>query len=66
MLAEGAPSHLHPGGWLLIEHGWEQGAAVRALMRQAGLVEVSTARDLALHERISLGRAPQGPAGPAP
>ncbi|HSM11554.1 MAG TPA: peptide chain release factor N(5)-glutamine methyltransferase [Lysobacter sp.] len=55
-IASGAPGHLLAGGWLLLEHGWEQGAAVRALLRDAGLVDVDTARDLSLHERISFGR----------
>ncbi|MFO7339336.1 MAG: peptide chain release factor N(5)-glutamine methyltransferase [Lysobacteraceae bacterium] len=53
-----APRHLVPGGWLLLEHGWEQGAVVRALLAQAGLVEVDTARDLEGRERASLGRMP--------
>jgi release factor glutamine methyltransferase len=47
-----------PGGWLLLEHGWQQGEAVRALLASAGLLEVATARDLAQHERVSLGRRP--------
>ena len=55
-IANGAPQHLLAGGWLLLEHGWEQGAAVRALLRDAGLVDVDSARDLSLHERISFGR----------
>lgn len=55
-IAIGAPEHLLAGGWLLLEHGWEQGAAVRGLLRAAGLVEVDTARDLSRHERISFGR----------
>lgn len=56
ILARDAPAHLRPGGWLLLEHGWEQGAAVRALLSAAGLVEVETARDLGLRDRVSLGR----------
>jgi release factor glutamine methyltransferase len=51
-----APAHLRPGGWLLLEHGWDQGAAVRALMAQAGLAEVATSRDLEGRERVSCGR----------
>jgi release factor glutamine methyltransferase len=53
-----APRHLLPGGWLLLEHGFDQGAAVRALLDGAGFVEVHSRRDLAGHERISLGRRP--------
>lgn len=55
-LARGAPAHLYPGGWLLLEHGCEQGAAVRDLLREAGLVDVMTRRDLAGLERITGGR----------
>lgn len=51
----GAPAHLAPGGWLLLEHGWQQGEAVRALLRAAGFAEVSTRRDLGGNERISGG-----------
>jgi release factor glutamine methyltransferase len=52
----GAPAQLRWGGWLLVEHGANQGAAVRELFRQAGLVAVSTRRDLAGHERATGGR----------
>ncbi|MEF3083955.1 peptide chain release factor N(5)-glutamine methyltransferase [Luteimonas sp. SMYT11W] len=58
VLAAGAPAHLAPGGWLLIEHGLAQGAAVRALFENAGLVEVATERDLEARDRVTLGRAP--------
>lgn len=50
------PAQLRWGGWLLVEHGADQGAAVRGLFRQAGLVAVSTRRDLAGHERATGGR----------
>lgn len=53
-----SPAHLVPGGWLLLEHGRDQGAAVRALLRQAGFVDVSTGRDLEQRERVTLGRVP--------
>ena len=55
-IAAGAPAHLEPGGWLLVEHGWTQGEAVRALFAAAGLVDVSTARDLEDRDRVTLGR----------
>ncbi|MCD9124506.1 peptide chain release factor N(5)-glutamine methyltransferase [Luteimonas fraxinea] len=58
VLAAGALTHLAPGGWLLIEHGFAQGAAVRALFEHAGLVEVATERDLEARDRVTLGRAP--------
>jgi release factor glutamine methyltransferase len=51
-----APSHLEPGGWLLLEHGWDQAAAVRALLDEAGFAQVSSRRDLAGIERCSGGR----------
>ncbi|HJR74441.1 MAG TPA: peptide chain release factor N(5)-glutamine methyltransferase [Luteimonas sp.] len=50
-----APEHLHAGGWLLLEHGWEQGTAVRDLLRAAGFVEVATVRDLEDRDRVTLG-----------
>lgn len=50
-----APQHLLPGGWLLLEHGYDQAEAVRALLRAAGYGAVESRRDLGSHERISLG-----------
>jgi len=55
-----APAHLLPGGWLLLEHGWDQGAAVRALLAAAGLRGVATRRDLGGQERCSGGRLELG------
>ncbi|KLI97772.1 peptide chain release factor N(5)-glutamine methyltransferase [Luteimonas sp. FCS-9] len=60
-LAADARGHLRPGGWLLVEHGLAQGAAVRALFVAAGLVEVETAQDLERRDRVTLGRAPEAP-----
>lgn len=51
-----ASAHLSPGGWLLFEHGWNQGEPCRALLRQAGYTEVFTAMDLEQRERVSGGR----------
>ena len=59
-IARHAPAHLHPGGWLLLEHGWDQAAAVRALLTAAGLEQVQSRRDLAGIERCSGGRMPPG------
>ncbi len=53
-----APRHLVPGGWLLLEHGLEQGPAVRALLEQAGFIDVQTERDLEQRDRVTLGRVP--------
>lgn len=53
-----APRHLLAGGWLLLEHGWEQGEAIRALLARAGFGEVSTVQDLEARDRVTLGRWP--------
>jgi release factor glutamine methyltransferase len=49
-------AHLAPGGWLLLEHGWDQAAAVRALLAAAGLGSITSRKDLAGLERCSGGR----------
>jgi release factor glutamine methyltransferase len=54
-LVAGASEHLHPGGWLLLEHGYEQGDAVRRMLSDAGFTQVSNRLDMAGHERISGG-----------
>ncbi|MEX6501728.1 peptide chain release factor N(5)-glutamine methyltransferase [Pseudomonas zhanjiangensis] len=51
-----APMYLEAGGWLLLEHGFEQAAAVRDLLSAGGFDAVQSRRDLGGHERISLGR----------
>lgn len=51
-----APACLAPGGWLLLEHGWDQAAAVRELLGQAGLQGAASRRDLAGIERCSGAR----------
>lgn len=51
-----APDHLFDGGWLLLEHGREQGAAVRALFADAGWNEISTRIDSGGNERVTLAR----------
>lgn len=55
-IVDGAAAHLHPGGWLLLEHGLDQGAAVRGVLQAAGFHQVATERDLEARERVSLGR----------
>jgi len=47
---------LLPGGWMLLEHGWKQGTAVRELYIQAGYDEVETCRDYGGNERLTVGR----------
>ena len=48
--------YLLSGGWLLVEHGWTQGEAVRALFTQAGYTAVETCRDYGGNERLTLGQ----------
>jgi len=57
-IVDGAPDHLRPGGWLLLEHGHDQGAAVRALLQSAGFIGVGTRLDIESRERCSGGRLP--------
>jgi release factor glutamine methyltransferase len=50
-----APSRLAPGGWLLLEHGWDQAAPVQALLMSAGFTQVQSRRDLGGMERCTGG-----------
>lgn len=56
VIVAGAPAHLRPGGWLLVEHGYDQGEAVRRLFAAAGLADIQGTNDLAGHPRVTLGR----------
>ena len=56
VIVRDAPACLRPGGWLLLEHGWDQGDAVRALLQGGGYGDVATEQDLEARDRISLGR----------
>jgi release factor glutamine methyltransferase len=51
-----APRYLRPGGWLLLEHGWNQADAVEIMLERAGFGDRLCARDLAGHPRVSGGR----------
>ncbi len=57
-LATQALPRLAVGGWLLVEHGWQQGSAVRALLQQAGYREVATQRDAGGRDRMTMGCRP--------
>jgi release factor glutamine methyltransferase len=57
-IVEAAPLHLHAGGWLVMEHGATQGAALRSALVARGFTHVTSHRDLAGHERISEGKWP--------
>ena len=59
-IVAGARAHLEPGGWLLFEHGWNQGGAARALLSEAGYAQVFTAQDLEARDRVSGGRKADG------
>lgn len=52
----GGAAHLHDDGWLLVEHGCDQGAAVRALFADAGFASIATRRDLENRERATGGQ----------
>ena len=51
-----APRYLNSGGWLMVEHGWDQSTAVIELFHTAGFVNVASHRDLAGHNRVVSGR----------
>ncbi|MFM5714233.1 peptide chain release factor N(5)-glutamine methyltransferase [Aeromonas allosaccharophila] len=53
-----APAYLLTDGWLLLEHGWDQGEAVRQLLRDSGYREVATVRDYGDNDRVTLGLCP--------
>ena len=55
-IVSNAGEHLVAGGWLLLEHGLEQGDARRELLEAAGFVDAVTERDLELRDRVTLGR----------
>jgi release factor glutamine methyltransferase len=56
LIVAGSGRHLAPGGWLLLEHGYDQAAAVRALLLAAGFADVQSWKDLGHIERVSGGR----------
>jgi len=52
----GTAGHLAPGGWLLLEHGFDQGPQVQALLQAAGLQNIAARHDLAGHWRCTGGQ----------
>jgi len=58
LIVSQAPAHLEASGWLLLEHGYDQGSAVRELLNRHGFEQIQTRRDLGDHERITFGRVP--------
>lgn len=61
-----APRHLASGGWLFVEHGYDQAAAVRMLLSEAGLLAAASWKDLAGIERVSGGCRPGSQPDPLP
>jgi release factor glutamine methyltransferase len=55
-IVQGAAAHLQPGGWLLFEHGYDQGDAVRGMLSAAGFTDCASIRDLAGIPRVSGGK----------
>lgn len=55
-----APTHLQPGGWLVLEHGWKQAEGVRQRLVRRGFVHVRSHADLAGHERVTEGQYGSG------
>jgi release factor glutamine methyltransferase len=55
-IVQSAPNHLAPGGWLLLEHGWDQGDAVADLLQERGFALVQHRHDLAGHVRCTGGQ----------
>jgi len=58
-IIEQAPSHLNSGAWLLLEHGFDQAAAVCDKLAQRGFVQVQSRVDLAGIKRCSGGQWPE-------
>lgn len=56
LIAQGARAHLNPGGWLMLEHGWDQANAVQALLNEQGFGAIETRADLAGIGRVTIGR----------
>jgi release factor glutamine methyltransferase len=62
-IIRGARAHLEPGGWLLLEHGFDQASAVRQTLAEAGFDGVTTRKDLAGLDRVSGGFCGPCPGG---
>jgi len=59
VIVQQAPHHLQSQGWLLLEHGWQQGESVRALLQAAGFISIDTRRDYGGNDRVTFGQWPQ-------
>lgn len=50
-----AQAFLSPGGWLVLEHGYQQAPSVRQALKLAGYQSVESVQDMGGHERVTLG-----------
>lgn len=51
-----SPAYLEVGGWLMLEHGWQQAEAVQKLLKNAGFSAVMTYKDYGNNDRVTLGQ----------
>lgn len=58
-IAQSAPQYLMQGGWLLLEHGWEQGIAARATLSRNGFADITTWCDDGGRDRVTGGKLPE-------
>lgn len=57
-IVEGADQWLKPDGWLLVEHGYDQGMVVRQMFEHANFVQVNTVQDYGGNDRVTMGQKP--------
>ena len=57
-IVQQAADYLEPQGWLLLEHGWQQGENIRTLLNAEGFIAVATHRDYGGNDRVTLGQKP--------
>jgi release factor glutamine methyltransferase len=55
-IADQAWKRLHPGGWLVLEHGFDQGPEMESMLQKRGYANITQIRDLAGHVRVTLAR----------
>jgi release factor glutamine methyltransferase len=58
LISQLAQAILVEGGWLMFEHGWEQGPTTRQVMHDAGFINIETLQDLQDHDRVTAGENP--------
>ncbi len=60
-IVSAASGYLHPRGWLILEHAYDQVMPIQAMMANARFVDIHSEKDLMGHDRVSLGRRPEWP-----